>query len=49
MLFTYVQDIPDDVAGWAGRKVGDVERFDDGIDDAYDAGRDERRYQDGGY
>lgn len=41
-----VEDIPDDVAGWAGRKVGDVERFDDGVQDSYDAGRDERRYDD---
>jgi len=45
----YVQDVPEDVAGWAGRKVGDVERFDDNIDNAYDAGRDEQRYEDDRY
>ncbi|EGP86443.1 uncharacterized protein MYCGRDRAFT_27969, partial [Zymoseptoria tritici IPO323] len=38
-----VEDVPDDVAGWAGEKVGDVERFDDNVEDAYDAGRDEGR------
>lgn len=39
------------MANWAGDKVGDVERFGDDvdrygdkIDDAYDAGRDEGRY-----
>ena len=49
-----VEDIPDDVAGWGGRKVGDAERFgddvdryDDNVDNAYDQGRDERRYDDG--
>lgn len=34
------------MAGWAGRKVGDVERFGDGIEDSYDDGRDEARYDD---
>lgn len=48
-----VEDIPDDVAGWAGRRVGDVERFGDdvdrfgdNIDDSYDQGRDDARYRD---
>ena len=40
-----VDDIPEDIARWEGRKVGDVERFDDRIEDAYDEGRDERRYE----
>ncbi|TFK51141.1 hypothetical protein OE88DRAFT_1808621 [Heliocybe sulcata] len=51
-----VEDIPqdigrgvDDAAGWAGEKVGDVERFDDGIENSYDQGRDETRYSGGGY
>ena len=39
-------DIPEDAAGWAGRKVGDVERFDDNVDDSFDYGRDEQRYDD---
>jgi len=30
----------------AGRKVGDVERYDDNVGNAYDEGRDERRYED---
>lgn len=41
-----VEDAPEDVAGWVGEKVGDVERFDDRVDGAYDAGRDEERYDD---
>ena len=48
-----VEDIPEDVAGWAGRKVGDVERFGDdadrfgdNVDNAYDQGRDNSRYDD---
>jgi hypothetical protein len=48
-----VEDIPDDVAGWAGRKVGDVERFGDDvdrygdrIDNDYDQGRNDARYDD---
>ena len=44
-----VEDVPEDVAGWTGRKVGDVERFDDNVDNAYDQGRDDRRYDDDGY
>ncbi|KZT23594.1 hypothetical protein NEOLEDRAFT_1136395 [Neolentinus lepideus HHB14362 ss-1] len=47
-----VEDIPrdigrgvDDAAGWVGDKVGDVERFDDGVQNAYDQGRDETRYR----
>lgn len=38
-----VEDIPEDVAGWAGRKVGEVERFGDEVDDAYEEGRYEGR------
>lgn len=41
------------MANWTGEKVGDVERFGDDVeqygdrlDDAYDAGRDEGRYDD---
>ena len=48
-----VEDVPEDVAGWAGDKVGDVERFGDDVDNygdrldnAYDQGRDEERYDD---
>ncbi|EPQ55021.1 hypothetical protein GLOTRDRAFT_138746 [Gloeophyllum trabeum ATCC 11539] len=51
-----VEDIPqdvgrgvDDAANWAGEKVGDVERFDDGVENAYDQGRDETRYGGGNY
>jgi len=48
-----VEDIPqdfdqgiDNAAGWAGDKVGDVERFGDRIDDSYDDGRAEGRRDD---
>jgi hypothetical protein len=48
-----VEDVPEDVAGWAGRKVGDVEefgddvgRFGDNLDNSYDQGRNEARYDD---
>ena len=48
-----VEDAPEDVAGWAGRKVGDVERYGDVVadygdrlDDAYDDGRQEGRDDD---
>ena len=41
-----VEDIPEDVAGWAGRRVEGVERFGDEIDNAYDDGRNEQRYDD---
>ncbi len=41
-----VEDAPEDVAGWVGDKVGDVERFGDGIEGAYDEGRDEGRGDD---
>jgi hypothetical protein len=34
------------MAGWAGEKVGDVERFDDNVEYSYDEGRDEGRYDD---
>ena len=38
-----VEDAPENVAGWFGRKVGDVERFDDDVGGAYDQGRYEGR------
>jgi hypothetical protein len=41
-----VEDVPDDVAGWAGRDEGRYERFDNRVDNAYDRGRDEERYDD---
>lgn len=41
-----VEDVPGDVAGWAGRKVGDVEGFDDGMRNDFDSGRDQQRYDD---
>lgn len=41
-----VEDVPDDVAGFFGREAGRVERFDDGIQDSFDQGRDEERYDD---
>ena len=41
-----VEDIPEDIAGWAGRQEGRVERFDDNVDNAFDQGRDEERYDD---
>lgn len=48
-----VEDVPEDVSGWAGRKVGDaerygddVERYGDNIDNSYDQGRDDARYDD---
>ena len=48
-----VEDVPDDVAGWTGRKVGDVERYGDdverygdNIDNSYDQGRNDARYDD---
>ncbi|KAK1089943.1 hypothetical protein LTR48_009280, partial [Friedmanniomyces endolithicus] len=44
--FDDVVDAPEEVSGWAGRKVGDVERYDDNVGNAYEDGRDERRYED---
>lgn len=41
-----VEDIPDDIAYGVGDVVGDVDRFGDNMDNAYDAGRDEGRYDD---
>lgn len=48
-----VQDFPENAAGWAGEKVGDVERFGDDVDqfgddmgNAFDEGRDDGRYDD---
>ena len=41
-----VEEIPGDVAGWAGREEGRVERFDDNVDNAFDQGRVEERYDD---
>ena len=38
-----VENAPENVAGWFGEKVGDVERFDDNVDSAYDQGRYEGR------
>ena len=39
----FPQDVGDDVANWAGRDVGDVERFDDNVDNAFDQGEVEGR------
>lgn len=36
-------DFPENAAGWVGERVGDVERFNDNIGDAYDAGKAEGR------
>jgi len=44
--FDDVVDAPEEIANWAGRKVGDVERFDDNVDDAYDEGKYEGRNDD---
>ena len=41
-----IEDIPEDIAGDVGDGVGDVERFGDNMDNAYDQGRDEQRYDD---
>lgn len=48
-----VEDAPENVAGWVGEKVGDVERFGDDVQDygddigdAYDQGREEGRDDD---
>ena len=48
-----VEDAPENAANWVGEKVGDVERFGDDVenygdrlDNAYDQGRDEERYDD---
>jgi hypothetical protein len=48
-----VEDIPEDIAGFAGEGVGKVERwgddadrFGDNMDNAYDQGRDDERYDD---
>ncbi|TKA77301.1 hypothetical protein B0A55_04340 [Friedmanniomyces simplex] len=43
--FEDVVDAPEEVAGWAGRREGGVERYDDNIDNAYDQGRAEGRYE----
>jgi hypothetical protein len=40
---TDVEDAPEEAAGWFGRKVGDVERFDNNVDSSYDQGRYEGR------
>jgi hypothetical protein len=41
-----VEDIPQGIENrWDGA-VGDVEQFGDRMDDAYDGGRDEQRYED---
>lgn len=41
-----VEDVPQDIAYGVGDAVGGVERFGDNIDNAYDAGRNEQRYDD---
>ncbi|KAL1306626.1 hypothetical protein AAFC00_005305 [Neodothiora populina] len=41
-----VEDIPEDIAEDVGEGVGRVERFGDNMDNAYDQGRDEERYED---
>lgn len=41
-----VSELADDVSGWAGREEGRVERFDDGVVDSFDDGRDRERYDD---
>lgn len=33
-----VEDLPEDAAAWTGRRVGDVERFDDGVRRKWDDG-----------
>lgn len=38
-----MEDFPEDAAGWVGEQVGDVERFGDEMDNAYDEGREEGR------
>jgi hypothetical protein len=38
-----VENLPEEAAGWVGDKVGDVERFDDRVEDAYDEGKYEGR------
>lgn len=38
-----VENAPERVAGCVGNKVGDVERFDDNVEGAYDAGKWEGR------
>ena len=42
-----IEDIPEDVAGGIGEGVGDVERFGDNVDNAFDRGRTEGRDDDG--
>lgn len=41
-----VEDAPDRVADFFGREEGRVDRFDDGIQNSFDQGRDEERYDD---
>lgn len=41
-----VEEAPEDIAAWAGEKVGGVQEFGDRIGDAYSEGKDERRYGD---
>jgi hypothetical protein len=45
----YVEDVPDDVAYWDGRREGEEERYDDNIQAAYDDGRADGRYDDDGF
>lgn len=46
-----VEDAPENAAEWVGEQIGDVEKFGDdvenygdGLENAYDEGRDEERY-----
>lgn len=41
-----VEDIPEDVARWGGRREEDVQRFDNRVENAWDEGRREERYDD---
>jgi hypothetical protein len=38
-----VEDFPENAAGFIGDKVGEVERFGDGVEDSYYQGREEGR------
>jgi len=44
-----VEDVPNRVAGFFGREEGRIDRFDDGIENSFDQGRDEERYDDDDY
>lgn len=38
-----MENAPEEAAGWVGEKVGEVERFGDEVEAAYDAGEAEGR------